>query len=154
MSFNPNLQRYIIASLSRILEPVVTAANFQFWVETVDFDESEILQQDNAVMRIIGPEWTPGAGVDIYKVEVVVLLTDLLNHDGNAYDLINASGKVAETLSNPIPVQEWGGLETLLGCLDLDPNADEPLRVVSYGVIDKDTRAKQQAVIAKYEIRL
>ncbi len=154
MSFNPNLQRYIIASLSRVLEPVLDTQTYKFWVESVDFDESQILQLDNAVLRVVGPEWMPGSGVDIYRVEVVVLFTDLLSHSGNAYSLINACGAVAETLANPIPVQEWGGSESLLGCLDIDPQADEPIRLVSYGVIDKDTRVKQQAVIAKYEIRL
>jgi hypothetical protein len=154
MSFNPNLQRYVIASLSRILEPVLDTQAYEFWVESIDFDESEILKKDNAVLRIVGPDWAPGSGVDVYRFEVVVLFTDLLSHGGNAYSLITAANKVAETLANPIPVQEWGNGELLLGCLDLDHQADEPIRLVSYGVIDKDTRVKQQSVIAKYEIRL
>ena len=57
MSFNPNLQRYVIASLSRIVEPVLDTQTYEFWVESVDFDESEILKQDNAVLRVIGPDW-------------------------------------------------------------------------------------------------
>ena len=154
MSFNPNLQRYVIASLSRIVEPVLDTQTYEFWVESVDFDESEILKQDNAVLRVIGPDWKPGAGIDTYRFEVVVLFTDLLSHGGNAYSLITSCGKVAEALANPIPVQEWGGSQDLQGCLDLDPQADEPVRLVSYGVIDKDTRVKQQAVIVKYEIHL
>jgi len=150
----PKLKRYIMASLSRVLDPVLTAENYALWIEGVDFDESNILQRDNAVLRVVGPVYMPSSSVDHYKVEVVVLITDLLDHSSNAYELTETAGAVANALASPIPVAEWGDGDAAIGCLDLDPDAKEFLRIADYGVIEKDTRVKQMAVIVKYHIDL
>lgn len=149
-----DLKRYIIASLNRVIEPVVAAEDYNFWIEGIDFDESEVLNSDNAVLRVLGPDLYPRSGKQHYKVEVIVLVTDLLDYSSNSYELTNTVGKIAATLENPVPVNEWGDGDAFLGCLDVDPGARQFLRIVDFGVIQKDTRVKQMAVMVKYHIDL
>lgn len=148
------LHRYMISSISRTLDPIVTAAGYAFWVEGIDFDTSSILKQDNSVLRIIGPWFYAGSGKDRYKVEVTVLTTDLLDHSSSAYELSETVGAIAAALAGPIPVNRWGDGNALIGCLDIDPDAKDFLRVVDHGIIEKDTRVKQMSVIAKFQIEI
>ena len=150
----PKLHRYAISSLSRVLKPVVEGENYAFWIEGVSFDQSSVLKQDNSVLRVIGPWYYMGSGKDRYKLEVTVLTTDLLDHSSSAYELSETVGAIAAALSNPIPVARWGDGDASIGCLDIDPDAKEHLRIVDHGVIDKDTRVKQASVIAKFQIEI
>lgn len=157
MYIDPNLARWVSASISDLLRPVIEDdLNLVFWTEGVDFEEQNLFQKDNAVLRVTGPLFFPGSNQDKYVFEVFVLLTDLFGTTTDAYNLMRQTGTVANTLSRPIPVYRYGGGpdddESLVGCLDIDGNSREFVRQLNYGVIDKDTRVKQMAVIARYEL--
>lgn len=146
-----NFQKYLIASVVRVVQPSLDA--YKLYVEGVDFDEKEILRNDNIVLRTVGPNYYPQIGQDHYKYQVTLLLTKLLNHSDNAYDLHDKTSEMAVVLSNPIPVSAWGQTpETSYGCLDKDPKDDDFVRIIDFGIIEKDIRYHQMAVIAKYSI--
>ena len=149
---DPDIERYVIASASRILEPVITALSFKYWVGSIDFDESENVIEPNCVLRVVGPVFNPRGGEDRYDFELYVLCTDLLDNKTNAYNLSKVTGTIASTLAAPLPINRWGDGDALIGCLDVNPDAREFVRVVNYGIIEKDTRVKQAGVIARYTI--
>ena len=149
MTFDPKIQRYVIASLDAVLRVTIEDLGFKFWIEGIDFDEAEIVQSDNVVLRVIGPWYRPNSGR--YDFEIFVMTTELEDLSKNAFKLGEVSGTVAQILSVPVPVNKLGGGGALIGCLDIkDPK--NYLRVVNFGVADKNSKIKQMAVIVKYEL--
>lgn len=156
MSMEALLPRWVTASLANHLQPVVaTALSMQFFVEGVDREQPEWFQQDSAVLRVTGPQFRPGSGIDRYKFECVVMVTDLVDDSANGFLNHDRMGTIANALCSAIPVFKWGGDESQVGCLDMDRDAaNDYLRIVHFGKLDKDSEVIQAAVVVKYEICL
>lgn len=134
------------------VEPTVNGlTDVRLFMEGVDEEIESAFEMDSVVLRINGPWFTPGSGEDHYRVEALVLMTELVGGD-QKYTIYTNAGKVAESLSTPIPVYRYGDGGNLIGCLVPDRNAREFVRVVEYGVIEKDTPVRQMGVLARYEI--
>ena len=152
-----NLGTWVLASVAEHLRPTIrTSLGMTYFVEGVDVESPEWFSTDSAVLRVTGPWYRPGGGIDRYKFEVMLMVTDLYATSENRFQLHNRMGTIANALSGPIPVYKYGGGdESQVGCLDIDRDAaDDFLRIVHFGKIDKDQEAYQAAVIAKYEICL
>lgn len=151
---NPKLPRYVTASVAQLLKAQVEALDLTFFVEGVDVEASEWFQTDSAVLRVVGPTYYPGSGIDRYKFEVMVMVTDLLSGGQNGFLNHDRIGTIANVLCSPIPVFAYTDGDAQVGCLDIDPDAREYLRIVPFGKLDPDTEVVQAAVIANYEICL
>lgn len=154
---NPNISRWTTASLAELLRPIIaTTLSMQFFVEGVDREQREWFQADSCVLRVVGPKWYPQVGQDIYRFEATVMLTDLPDDAANAFVNYDRLGTIATALSNPIPVFQYGngGDDSQVGCLDIDPTADEAVRIVQFGKLDPNSEVVQAAVIVRYEICL
>lgn len=151
----PRLARWVTASLATLLQPVVVdELGMVFFVEAVEREKPEWFQKDSAVLRVVGPTPRFGSSVSTYKFEVMVMLTDLVTDSANGYEIMNRAGTIANVLSGPIPVYQYPDGATQAGCLDIDNQARDFLRVVPFGKLDKDTEVVQTAVIASYVICL
>lgn len=153
MAYETKIHRYVVTSLQKLLDPISGTA-FAFWVEGINFDESEIFTQDNLVLRVIGPEFVPGGGEDVYRFDIFVMGTCLLDLEKNRFAFSEKMGAVAAALVPAIPINRWGDGDALIECLEPDRKANQFLRVVDFAVIEKDTRVKQTAVITKHELTI
>lgn len=155
MSIEVNMGRWAVASLAIHLKTLVEATlSMQFFVEGVDREERSWFQADSAVLRVSGPIPKQGIGTTRYKFEAMVMLTDLVDDTSNGFLNHDRLGEIANALCGPVPVLKYGGDSSQVGCLDIDKDAKEPLRIVHFGKLDKDNEVVQAAVIAKYEICL
>ena len=135
----------------------ITPAGVNYFVEGVDEETALDFQTDSMLFRMDGPfAYQSAGGEEWYKVEIQVLLTDLvaLTND-NAYDIYSWAGIVqGDMLNNPLPIYRYGsGVEdddSLIGCLEPDTSVVNNIRVASYGMVDKDWRVKQVSVNGKF----
>lgn len=149
------LPRWVTSSLALHLKNLIEVTLLlRFFVEGVDREERDWFRRDSAVLRVNGPTPVFGSGTTRYKFEAMVMLTDLVNDTANGFLNHDRLGTIANVLSNPIPVFRYGDGDTQVGCLDIDRNASEFLRIVQFGKLDKDTEVVQGAVIVRYEICL
>lgn len=151
---DPDIIRHLHSSLALYIKPVSVAINIPLFVEGVDKEIASAFNQDSAVLRINGPVYSPFQGEDRYQVEVFIMMTDLVRQTDNAYKLFTDTGKMAEALSNTIPINRHGIDGSLIGCLIQDRGSRDFVRVANYGIVEKDTRVRQMAVIAKYELSI
>lgn len=155
MQIETRLPRWVTASLAIPLRAkIVDDLGMSFYVEGVDRETSAFFQSDTAVLRVTGPKIIFGSAITRYRFEVMVLITDLVSDSHNRYQVINWAAEIANELSAPIPVFQYPDADTQAGCLDWDREANEPLRIVHFGEIDKDSETIQAAAIAYYEICL
>lgn len=155
MTLHPDLLKWIYASVSVMLKPVVEdELGIKFYVEGVDRETDSAFENESVLLRIVGPTYIPGQGEDRYKVEVLALVTNLPGHNQNAYMPLSRGGTLANNLSSPIPIKKYGDGEEHIGCLDIDRDSREFVRVVNYGLIEKDLTVHQVGVVANYEITL
>ena len=148
------LPKWVTSTLAINLKAKTEELGLQFYVESVDREQSSFFQDDTSVLRVTGPTMVFGSGVIRYKFEVMVLITDLVSDSHNRYQPINWAAEIANELNAPIPVYQYPDGDTQAGCLEWDRNASEPLRIVQFGELDKDSEVIQAAVIARYEICL
>lgn len=148
------LSRWVNASLAIPLKAKAEELNLQFSLEGVNREFTALFQNDSAILRITGPTPKFGSGITRYKFEAMVLVTHLVSNTANRYKVVNAASEIANELCGPIPVYQYPDSDTQAGCLDFDRDADEPLRIVNFGVIEKDIEVTQAAVIVQYEICL
>ncbi len=152
---NVTLAKNVLISLAELLRPVVTTdLSMQFFVEGVDREQSEYFQKDSVVLRVSGPTPKYGIGQTRYKFEAMVMITDHVDDAENGYLNIDRASTIGNVLSGPVPVFEYPAGTTQVGCLDFDQDATEPLRIVQFGKLDKDTEIVQAAVTVSYEICL
>lgn len=155
MAYEPNMLKWVNGSFARVLRPVVeTNLGIKFWIGGVDREAKDMFNEDNAVMRVNGPWYYPYNGEERYRIEVMVLLTDLNSPTDNAYLGMQRGGQVAEALAKPIPLYRLGDGDDQIGCYDIDRKDRDYVRLINYAVIEKDTRIQQLAVLVKYEITL
>jgi hypothetical protein len=149
------LPRWVTASVALHLKTLIeTTLDLQFFVEGVDREEKNWFRKDSVVLRVAGPTPVFGGGVTRYRFEVMTMLTDLVDDTSNGFKNHDRLGVIANALCGPVPVFRYGDGDTQVGCLDMDRNASEPLRIVYFGKMDKDTEVIQAAVVARYEICL
>lgn len=149
------LPRWVTASIAQRLKPVAeTTLGLQFFVEGVDREEMNWFRKDSAVLRVTGPTPVFGSATTRYRFEAMVMLTDLVDDAANGFLNHDRLGTIANALCGPVPVFAYGNGDAQVGCLDIDRNASEFLRIVHFGKLDKDTEVVQGAVIVKYEICL
>jgi len=151
----PRLARWVTSSVALHLKTLIeTTLSLQFFVEGVDREEKDWFRKDSVVLRVVGPTPVFGSGVTRYRFEVMTMLTDLVDDTANGFLNYDRLGTIGNALCGPIPVFKYGDGDAQVGCLDIDRNASEPLRIVQFGKMDKDTEVVQGAVIARYEICL
>jgi len=153
---NVNLPRWMFSSMVEHFR-TVTPAGVAYFVEGVDEEEASNFQNDSMLFRMDGPfAYQSSGGEEWYKVEIQILLTDLVALTGdNAYDIYAWAGIVqGDMLNSSLPIYRYGsGVEdddSLIGCLAPDPSVTNNIRVASYGMIDKDYRVKQVSVNGKF----
>jgi len=154
---DPRLPRWITTSLGILLKPIVeTDLGVQFYIEGVHEESEGVFQQDSVVMRVNGPWFNNRTGEDRVVIEIMLMITDLITTNENAYKILNEAGTLANTLSGNIAINRHGDEDpaTTYGILIPDRNSREFVRVVNYGMLDKDMQVKQCAVIAKYELSI
>jgi len=155
MAYEPNMLKWANGSFARVLRPVVeTNLGIKFWIGGVDREAEDMFSADNAILRVNGPWYFPYNGEERYRIEVMVLLTDLNSPTDNAYLAMQRGGQVAEALAKPIPLYRLGDGNDQIGCYDIDRKDRDYVRLINYAVIEKDTRIQQLAVLVKYEITL
>ncbi|MHC4371443.1 MAG: hypothetical protein ACYSW8_27835 [Planctomycetota bacterium] len=154
---NVNLPRWVFSSLAEHFRVLAATVPIRFFVEGVDEEEALDFQQDSMLFRMDGPiAYQSSGGEEWYKIEIQVLLTDLVATTlDNAYDIYSWAGIVqGDMLNSSIPIYRYGsGVEdddSLIGCLEPDTSVENNVRVASYGMIDKDWRVKQVSVNGKF----
>lgn len=152
--FEPLLARWVKASLAILVKSTADSLGLKFFVEGVDREKPEWFRQDSCVLRVVGPTPKFGSGRTRYKFEAMVMLTDLVDDAENGFLNDDRLGTLGNTLQAPVPVLKYGGDQSQVGCLDIDRDSDDFLRLVNFGKLDKDSEVVQGAVIVKYEICL
>ena len=139
-SYEPKLGRWVQASIALLLKDTIEALGIEYYVEGLHDEIESAFTKDSAVLRVTGPIFYDQPGCDLYKFEVLVLLTDYPK----------------KILSGVIPVYRHGDEDpaTEAGCLQRDRSSREFVRTVNFGLIDKDSSIRQVGVLAKYEIEL
>lgn len=156
MSFEPKMGKWVQASLALMLKPIVEGLQIEFYMEGLSKEIESAFTRDSGLLRITGPIYYDWPGEDLYKFELLVLITDLNENRDSGWDIHTRAGVIAQALSTVIPVYRYGDEDpaTLVGCLERDRESREFVRVVNYGIIEKDIDVRQVGVLAKYEISI
>ena len=157
---NVNLPRWIFASMSDHFQTVSDGISLRFFIEGLDEAEALDFQVDSGLFRMDGPiAYQGSSGLEWYKVEMQILLTDIVaTTNDNAYDIYTWAGVFqGSMLNDSLPIYRYGsGAEdddSLIGCLEPDTSVRNNVRVASYGMVDKDYRIKQVSVNGKFVLR-
>ena len=135
-----------------------TMPELRFYVEGIDEPEIGDFQNDSMLFKMDGPIAHQGSGIEWYNVEIMVLLTDIIElTNDNAYDIYRWAGIIqGSMLNDSIQILRKGtGVEddqSLIGCLEPDTSVRNNVRVVSYGQIDKDLRIKQVSINGRFTL--
>lgn len=160
---NANLPRWLYSSMAKHFNTVsgtITAPTIKYFVQGVDEPEVGDFQEDSALFRMDGPVARQGSqGVEWYTVEIMILLTDIVQTTGdNAYSIYEWAGVFqASMLNDALQIFRYGDPaadpendDSLIGCLQPDPSLKNNVRVFSYGQIDKDSRIKQVSINGRF----
>ena len=149
MSFNPDLPKWIHASLMKHFKTVADGIGVEYYAEGLDDPTSDVYQNTNLSLRIDGPWSREGSSLTDYWVEVQAFLTvigDLENH----YTVLDYAGTVAQSLRGVIPVYQIPESPlTQVGCLDIDRETVESVRIVNFSRVSESSKVKQISVIAR-----
>lgn len=158
-----NLPRWIFSSCAKHFGTVAaTIPTIKYHVQGVDEPEIENFQNDSALFIMDGPVAYYGSnGVEWYRVELCILLTDIIQRTGDsAYAIYEWAGKFqASMLNDMINIKKFGsGADddptTLIGCLVPDNRLSNNVWVHNYGQLDKDLRIKQVAVTGRFILEI
>ena len=133
-----------------------TMPELTYYVEGIDEPEIGVFQSDSMLFKLDGPIAHQGSGIEWYTVEIMVLLTDIIQlTSDNAYDIYRQAGIIqGSMLNDTIQILRFGaGVEdddSLIGCLEPDTSVRNNVRVASYGQIDKDLRIKQISINGRF----
>ncbi len=155
---NVNLPRWMFTSLADHFRTIAaTLSPLNYYVEGVDEPEVGDFQNDSAVFKMNGPIVHQGSqGVEWYSVEIIILLTDIIQLTGdNAYAIYEWAGAFQGSMINDsLGIFRYGtggeDDDSLLGCLEPDPTVKSNVRVVTYGQVDKDLRIKQISINGRF----
>jgi hypothetical protein len=158
---NVHLPRWIRASLTKYFADVVaTISGVKYFVEGVNEEEAEDFQGDSVLFRMVGPYIHQGSSTDWYDVEIQILCTDIIQTTkDNAYDIDVTVGVLADAMLSVMPIYKYGNGPSddrteLIGCLEADDSVRQPVRIVPYGISEKDTRVKQVSINGKFKLCL
>ena len=104
MPSDPKLIRYLYSSVSALLKPLSDTLGLLFFVEGVNEELDSWFRNDSVLLRINGPWTVPLQGETYHRVEVFVMLTDLVTKGENPYVLFDRAGAIAQALSQRIPI--------------------------------------------------
>ncbi len=168
MSADPNLVRWVFASVAYALKAVATENELAVLVEHLDERTAAFMQApDRIEIRITGPFIQElSQGCFRVWVDANVLLES--RFDGsrkNANDILKYAGLFLEAMSTPIAVWNYGNEEgdyvdddtptqVFIGCLLPRPGRNESIRVFNFGQTTQTDKMKQSMVDARYEMYL
>jgi hypothetical protein len=158
---NASMPRWIMASIGKTLTETADDLSLVARVELVQERTKEFEAAPQRVeIRITGPYITETSkGYYTALVAVNVLLMTHPACEQNAYASITYAGRFAETMSEPIPVFNYGS-ETgdyvagrdsepiQLGCLETRPK--RPVAIRNFGQVDPAVKLDQQEISASY----
>lgn len=155
---NPNMPRWVMASLCDLFKTTADGINLHFFVEGIDEEEPEDYDRSSALFRMNGPDVKLGGGTETHRLEIQILITILPIANSNAHPPYNWAGAFQEVMLGPLPIYKYGtGPEddqSLIGCLEPDPNVLDNVRIVSYGQLNKTARVFQMSVNGRYILQL
>lgn len=160
---NNNLPRWMFSSMAEHFSTVAgTISGLNYHVQGIDEPEPGDFQADSALFRMDGPiAYQSASGEEWYKVEIMVLLTDIVQlTNDNAYDIYESAGVFqASMLNDALQIFRYGDPaadpendDSLIGCLVPDPDLANNVRVFSYGQIDKDLRVQQISINGRFAL--
>jgi len=137
-----------------------TQSGLRYVVHGADEAEAADFQSDTGVFRLTGPVAHQGSSTDEwYGVEIMILLTDIVNSGDNPYTIWNWAGAFqGSMLNDALGIYRYGtGVDddqSLIGCLEPDQSVRNNVRVVDYGIVDKDLRVHQISVIGRFVLHI
>lgn len=151
-----HIPRWTFASLADYFKLQADGVPLNFFAEGLDEDEPSDFRNDSVLFRLNGPSPRKGSGIKIWKLEVQILLTDLVTSTGESpYDIYTWAGIFALAMENSIPITKVGtGVDddqTLLACLEPDPSVSNHIRIVNYGQVDITARVRQVSVNGRFQ---
>lgn len=151
---DPNLPRWIVASLTQYFKDVADGLNLHYFVEGIDEEEPEDFNRSSALFRVNGPDARLGGGKEIHRLELQILLTNLGNTQGDAYEPYRWAGKFQQVMLGPLPIYKYGtgpdDDQSLIGCLIPDPLVLDFVRIVNYGQMNRTARVYQISVNGRF----
>ena len=107
---NPNIPRWVMASLTDLFKEVADDLTLHYFVEGVDEEEPEDFNRNSALFRMNGPDARLGSGsVSYHRIELQILLTVLPNTpNANAYDVYRWAGAFQERMLGYLPIYKYG----------------------------------------------
>jgi hypothetical protein len=157
---NENLARWIMSSLAVYFNTVATSLGVVFFVEGVNEREEDTMNQEHVELRVNGP-FVAEISKNYWRlhVDVSILLTDYMKMSSeNAYDINDWGGTFLTAMCEAIPLYRNGnGPEddgSLIGCLTLQKGVSQPVRLIHFGQISRDSRLRQSVVDGRFEMYL
>ena len=159
---NVNLPRWMFTSMSEHFRTVAaTQTGLNYHAHGIEAPESADYQSDTSTFRMSGPTAHQGSSVDEwYDVEIMILLNDIIDYDGeNAYKIYDWAGAFqGSMLNDALGIYKYGtGVgddQSLINCLEPDPSVRSNVRVVDYGIVDKDLNIHQIAIIGRFILQI
>jgi hypothetical protein len=149
---NPNMAKWIFASVCKFFSEEVTELSLPFFAEGADDPKSEVYQNTNLSSRVDGPMIVEYSGSTAYRVDIQGLLTEV-GKRRPAYKLHDDAGKIAEAMRGGIPVYQIPEApEQVVGCLLPDPRSVESVRIVNLGDLSVSSKVRQISVVGKFYI--
>lgn len=149
---NPNMPRWIVASLTTHFESTVNVSISPappFSVTGYDLKVGED-DQDHIEFRIQGPLLKDVPGWEVWEVPLNFLMTFRQNQVTDTYTLDRWLGVYQEAMRKPLSVFKHGnGVDddgSLIGCLTPKTSKREFIRLDRYGFV-KDSVSIQQATV-------
>lgn len=149
---NPNMPKWIFASVCKFFSEEANLINLPYFAEGADDLSSEVYQRPNLSSRVDGPMVMEHSGSTYYRVDVQGLLTEVgKRRDG--YQLHDEAGTIAEAMRGGIPVYQIPEApEQVVGCLLPDPRSMESVRIVNLGLLSTSSKIRQISVVGKFYI--
>jgi hypothetical protein len=150
---DPNLPKWVQASLCLIMKAVADDESVEFFSEGVDEETPKAFQRNSILLRINGPSILRSQS-DSYSIQVQVVVTDLVTPKKNSYEHFQRVGAIASKLEESLPINRHGDGGTLVGCLSPERGSREVVKIVHFGQVDDAVKVRQSAVLANFELHL
>jgi hypothetical protein len=167
MPTDPNLARYIFASVATYLKATATDNDLPVVVEGLDERTEAFLEStDHVEIRVNGP-FSQELAKDCFRlwVDANVLLTSRMDANKNGYTIQRLAGIFQAAMDASIPIWNYGdqpgdfdpldpATQKHLGCLSPRTQTSESIKVLHFGQVEKTDRVKQSIVDARYQMYL
>lgn len=145
--FDKNLDRWIIASVTKYFRDICNTEDVEFMTEDQVRDTGSLSSW--VELRINGPsfkEWSK----DTYTINLEAdLLISVRETESDIYAVHRIAGLIESSCDN-IPVFEMGDSGDFLFCLPLDTEMVSNIKKLNYGKA-QDTKIRRVSVMAFYE---